>query len=137
MDRFDSNGQRLSVLFQGKNAYQTKLGGCISMLVYLIVLVYGSQKVIQLATYGDPDITTSQKFIPASENEHVKLVESGFNMLTLLWHVNPKNGKYEAINVPKSIGSFRMYAVFAETIIKPIVRRLKRIDCSKKIENPY
>ena len=109
MNKFDYNGQDLKILFKGEDMYTTRLGGTISLLVYLIVILNGSLKLRQLVTYDNPTLTTSSKFVPFTENKvGVNLGKNGFDMIALVWFINPLNNKYEALNVPKSVGSFRM-----------------------------
>jgi hypothetical protein len=71
MNKFDNNGQGLKLLFQGNEMFTTKLGGTIHLILYLIMLVYGSQKFLQLYTYDAPTITITSKFIPAKKTDAV------------------------------------------------------------------
>ena len=42
MKRFDIFGKGLSVKFQGEDQFQTKVGGFVSILVAVVMLVYGT-----------------------------------------------------------------------------------------------
>ena len=86
MNKLDSNGQELKILFQGNDSYTTKLGGAISLIVYTIVIAYGSQKILQLVTNGDPTITSEQKFVAASQTPPVSLDKNDFDIITSPWY---------------------------------------------------
>ena len=136
MNKFDNNGQGLKLLFQGNKMFTTKLGGAIHLIVYLIMVVYGSQKLIKLYTYDDPDITTTKKFIPADQTDAVQLGEYGFDLLALVQYIHPKTG-WTAMNVPKSIGSFSMKSVQINNYTTPSINFIPKVDCEKTFPNVF
>jgi len=133
MKRFDIFGKALQVKFQGADQYQTKVGGFISILVCLVMVSYGSQKVVKLVTRGDPEITFTHKFLNMRKTKLMNLGENRFNMITLVKSTNPTTGEEKSVDVPSDIGHFRMVSLdpISDRAFDWKARLIKRINCSK------
>ena len=60
----DVAGQPLDLRFmRGESHFKTHFGGCLSLLFRVLVLIYAAQKVIHLATKGEPDLHATQKLV--------------------------------------------------------------------------
>ena len=77
-------------------------------MVYLVVLVYSTQKMILLVNKDDPEITTTQTLIPLNVTQPVNLAENGFDIMIWARSFNFSTFQVESVDIPSDIGHFRM-----------------------------
>jgi len=80
MKLFDRYGHSLNLSFAGEDNYKTRLGGSVSVLVYLVTIVFAYSKVMQLYNKTDPTIATTQKTI-AFDKTALNLGENNFDIM--------------------------------------------------------
>ena len=77
--RLDLFGQNVSFSENGQDAFTTHFGACISMVIIILVLAYGFDKLEILRSYGDSNLT---EYIEEQYNSHtvdVDYATSNFN----------------------------------------------------------
>jgi len=57
--KMDGFGQTLNLQFRGSDTFKSKLGGAVSLLIYLVVIVYAFEKCDRLFRKEDPDIVST------------------------------------------------------------------------------
>ena len=97
MKRFDLFGHRLHLLFAGKDTFKTGLGGTVTVLLYLVVFLFGQHKCMELVTKNEPALTTTQKNIPTTAP--LNLAENHFDFMLWISQDN-KEYKQESVKVP-------------------------------------
>ena len=65
----DSFGEAPKLLYKGEDTYKTKLGGFISLLIKIFLLVYLAIKVKSLVLREAPTINTTDKFVDTRNDE--------------------------------------------------------------------
>jgi hypothetical protein len=61
--KLDSFGQPLQLQFQGRDLFKSRIGGTISLLIYMTVIAYAIGKCNKLVTKSDPDIFSTKRKI--------------------------------------------------------------------------
>ena len=100
--RFDSFGQNLQLQFNGNAMFKSRLGGLLSLFVYMLMLGYAGQKIIKLVNLEDPTIATIYNKIDLRKTGHVNLKQSGFDLIIYL----AKQRKI--VNLPEDVGAFKL-----------------------------
>jgi hypothetical protein len=59
---FDKFGESPKLLFKGKDQYNTKFGGLISLALNIFVLAFAILKIKRLSSRLDPNVTIGETF---------------------------------------------------------------------------
>ena len=103
MKRFDRYGLGLKLLFSGEDQFKTGLGGTVSLLISLVIMAYGTGKILHLYQMDEPVITTTQKHISLKATAPLNLADQHFDFMVHMFYYNKKTGKVP-IKIPPSIG---------------------------------
>jgi hypothetical protein len=57
---------------------------------------------------SDPDITTTHAHVELNGTKPINLGENGFDLMTVVYRMDRVNGAVEPIDIPASIGHFRL-----------------------------
>ena len=87
---------------------------------------YGTQKIIQLWTNGDPTIVTIQKKVDMDKVKHMNIGKNGFDLIVYV--TAPKNKEMEKIEIPENIGRFTMNR--HQGLVRNFtITEIQQIDC--------
>ena len=102
---FDNHGVGLQVLFRGDSLFKTKFGGFVTLLVYILMVGYASQKIIKLYTHDDSLIVTIEKLRDKKTTpDNLNFTDHGFDLTVGVTKKHEKIG----IEVPRDIGEVRL-----------------------------
>ena len=65
----DLFGKKLTVNYKGSESYGTYLGFSISMIIYVLVLIFLAEKLFELIQMKDPNISIIERPIYLEESE--------------------------------------------------------------------
>lgn len=91
----------------GKAHFKTKLGGCLSLIFYALVLTNATEKMIRLVRKDDPDLISIQKQIDLKGKPYLNLGDHGIEFMAF---VKKRKGK-DVRELPANIGSIVLRSV--------------------------
>ena len=83
--KLDSFGEGMNFTIKGRDKFKTGFGALITLLIYIVVLVYGSKKLTDLSQKQDT-VHQQSKFVnEIAANQAFSLSEIGANFAFSLW----------------------------------------------------
>ena len=98
----DAFGNPVTLYFQGKNSFQTRRGGLLSLVIYVFVLWQVGELLIDLIGYRDPSISTyekskiptkAQNFQDMKQQLRISMTEKITEYENMMHDLDPRAGK--------------------------------------------
>ena len=136
IQRVDTFGHNVTLNYKGRETYNSKFGGVMTILVFGLTLTLAVRAFIEIFWMEDPSLTNYEKPLSLADKGDLGTItgnEYDF-IFALVIEIENINTKEEAYGLPPEVGAFRVIQQLNHVYAEDEKQIIDLVDCQKIIE---
>ena len=109
--------------FGNRDSYRTNFGGCLSLLIHVVILIYGVQRITRVVNRDDTRLTTTRNLSP---DKLVSFKGNSFTLTTVIQKIDTKTGHAESVFIPEDVGHIQLVKLVSDDLDKMVPVKIQR-----------